>query len=81
MPDWALFRKASHFRWSLPLTSSFISYAPWCPHCQSLAPVLKQASTMIDREAPGLTIGIIDATKEKKLAERFGIKSFPSLKL
>jgi len=36
---------------------------------------------MIDREAPGLTIGIIDATKEKKLAERFGIKSFPSLKL
>jgi thiol-disulfide isomerase/thioredoxin len=55
-------------------------YAPWCPHCQKLEPILHEASIEIEKEKLGLRIGMVDCTVEKKLSERFSIPGFPILK-
>lgn len=53
-------------------------YAPWCGHCKSLAPeYAKAAKQLIDEP---VKLAKVDATEEKGIGERFGIKGFPSLK-
>lgn len=56
-------------------------YAPWCGHCQSLEPEYKSAAKSLEEEAPKVQLAKVDATKEEKLASRFGIEGFPTLKL
>jgi len=53
-------------------------YAPWCGHCKKLSPIWDEAA----RKLRGLPfqLGKVDATVEKKLAARFEIKSYPSIK-
>lgn len=54
-------------------------YAPWCGHCVALAPVLEEAAgRLVESEAQ---IAKVDCTQEKILQGRFGIRSFPTLKL
>ena len=59
-----------------PLLVEF--YAPWCGHCKSLAPeYAKAAGELLPK---GLRIAKVDATVEKKVAGRFEIQGFPTLK-
>ncbi|MCP4990241.1 MAG: protein disulfide-isomerase [Colwellia sp.] len=54
-------------------------YAPWCGHCKSMAPgYAKLAKRMKDEE--GASISQVDATVQTKLAEKYGVKGFPTLK-
>jgi len=53
-------------------------YAPWCGHCQTLAPIYVEAANLLAQK--NLHIAKLDATIHKKQAARFGITGFPSLK-
>lgn len=54
-------------------------YAPWCGHCKKLAPQFAAAAqAMVDTK---LAFGKVDCTTETALAKRFGIKSYPTLKV
>ncbi|GMI15955.1 hypothetical protein TrLO_g3337 [Triparma laevis f. longispina] len=50
-------------------------YAPWCGHCKRLAPVLDELVLETDKMA----VGTIDATSNRKLADKFSVKGFPTL--
>jgi len=53
-------------------------YAPWCGHCKRLEPEWNDAATKLKGE---VKVGKVDATVEHKLASRFGINGYPTIKL
>ncbi|NWI26207.1 PDIA2 isomerase, partial [Sula dactylatra] len=56
-------------------------YAPWCGHCQRLAPAFAQAATVLRNESIPARLGKVDATAQVALANEFNITSYPTLKL
>ncbi|NXW17817.1 PDIA2 isomerase, partial [Circaetus pectoralis] len=56
-------------------------YAPWCGHCQRLAPAFAQAAATLRSESSLARLGKVDATAQAALANEFGITSYPTLKL
>lgn len=51
-------------------------YAPWCHHCQAMAPNWNQmARTMKDK----LNIGEVNCDEQKRLCKDAGVKGYPSL--
>ncbi|CAJ1379196.1 unnamed protein product [Effrenium voratum] len=55
-------------------------YAPWCGHCQQLEPEYNQAADALRMEGAKSVLAKVDATAEPGLAERFEVKSYPTLK-
>lgn len=64
------------------LTSKSVSlvqfYAPWCVHCQKLAPEYERAARVLTGEAD---LAKVDCTLNKQLCEKYQIKGFPTLYL
>ncbi|NWY51986.1 PDIA2 isomerase, partial [Chionis minor] len=56
-------------------------YAPWCGHCQRLAPAFAQAAAELRNESSPARLAKVDATAQTALANEFGITSYPTLKL
>lgn len=52
--------------------------APWCGHCQSLAEPFAAAATDLKDTA---VLADVDATAEEKLAEKYEIQGFPTIKM
>ncbi len=48
-------------------------------HCKSLAPEYAKAAQRLAQNSPPYFLAKVDATEQKKLAERFGVKGFPTL--
>ncbi len=52
-------------------------YAPWCGHCKTLAPHWASAATELKGK---VKIAKLDATEEKTMASKYGIRGFPTIK-
>jgi len=53
-------------------------YAPWCGHCKSLAPAWEAASKKLKGK---VNLGMVDATIESGLAQDFGVRGYPTIKI
>eukprot|EP00349_Pseudokeronopsis_sp_Brazil_P003227 CAMPEP_0202962658 /NCGR_PEP_ID=MMETSP1396-20130829/6760_1 /ASSEMBLY_ACC=CAM_ASM_000872 /TAXON_ID= /ORGANISM="Pseudokeronopsis sp., Strain Brazil" /LENGTH=446 /DNA_ID=CAMNT_0049683389 /DNA_START=41 /DNA_END=1381 /DNA_ORIENTATION=- len=54
-------------------------YAPWCGHCKALAPEWEKAASRLASE--GVKLGAVDATVHTNLAQTYGIRGFPTIKV
>ncbi|KAK3611556.1 hypothetical protein CHS0354_018072 [Potamilus streckersoni] len=53
-------------------------YAPWCDHCQSLAPEWKKAATALKGV---VKVGAIDVTVSSSLESQYDVKGYPTVKI
>ncbi|XP_018017538.1 thioredoxin domain-containing protein 5 homolog [Hyalella azteca] len=53
-------------------------FAPWCGHCQRLAPIWDQlADSLADTEH--ITIGKLDCTEHREICTKYAVKGYPTL--
>ena len=53
-------------------------YTDWCGYCKILSPVLEELST---KYAGSVTVAKVDADTEREIADRYDIKSYPTILL
>lgn len=52
-------------------------FAPWCGHCKTFAPLWVKISNELQDK---MKIGIVEATTHKRLANKYNIEKYPTLK-
>jgi len=55
-------------------------FAPWCGHCKAMAPAYDDLAATFAGDKDDVIVGDVDCTVETKLAERFGVNGYPTLK-
>ncbi|RDY10396.1 Protein disulfide isomerase-like 2-3, partial [Mucuna pruriens] len=53
-------------------------FAPWCGHCKALTPVWEKAATVLKGV---VTVAALDADAHQSLAQEYGIRGFPTIKV
>ena len=55
-------------------------FAPWCGHCKKMKPEYIAAADVYSEGEPFVAFADVDATEEKDLASRFGVRGYPTVK-
>ncbi|GIX64903.1 disulfide isomerase [Babesia caballi] len=55
-------------------------YAPWCMHCQSLAPEYEKAAKQLTEEGSEVILAELNCDSAPAVAQEFGIEGYPTLK-
>ncbi|KAJ9171748.1 hypothetical protein P3X46_015067 [Hevea brasiliensis] len=53
-------------------------YAPWCGHCQKLAPEYEKLGTSFKKEK-SILIGKVDCDEHKSLCSKYGVSGYPTI--
>ncbi|KAG5176388.1 protein disulfide isomerase family [Tribonema minus] len=53
-------------------------FAPWCGHCKSLTPEYEKAASLLKGV---VKLGAVDATASQKLAQKYGVQGYPTIKV
>lgn len=53
-------------------------FAPWCGHCQALTPIWEKTAAILKGF---VTVAALDADAHSSLAQEYGIKGFPTIKV
>lgn len=53
-------------------------FAPWCGHCKALTPIWEKAATVLKGV---VTVAALDADAHQSLAQEYGIRGFPTIKV
>ncbi|KAK4420561.1 protein disulfide isomerase-like 2-3 [Sesamum alatum] len=53
-------------------------FAPWCGHCKALTPAWEKAANVLKGVA---TVAALDADAHQSLAQEYGIRGFPTIKV
>jgi protein disulfide isomerase len=54
-------------------------YAPWCGHCQSMAPDYIKAADKLIEEGIDVTLAEVDATQSSELAQKYNVEGYPTI--
>ncbi|KAL5199425.1 hypothetical protein ABZP36_020628 [Zizania latifolia] len=54
-------------------------YAPWCAHCQALAPDYAAAAAELVHLAHEVALAKVDATEDTDLAQKYDVQGFPTI--
>ncbi|KAF0920000.1 hypothetical protein E2562_032451 [Oryza meyeriana var. granulata] len=54
-------------------------YAPWCAHCQALAPDYAAAAAELAPLAHEVALAKVDATEDTDLAQKYDVQGFPTI--
>ena len=55
-----------------------VFHAPWCGHCKTLVPALKEAATKLKEQ--GVTVAAVDGQMSPQVAQQLGVRGYPALK-
>jgi len=72
---------ADNFSDEIPKKNHFVMfYAPWCGHCQRLAPTWEQLAEMLNEEDSNIRIAKVDCTVDSKICSEEDVTGYPTLK-
>lgn len=64
---------------NIEINQLFCSFISGCGHCTKLKPAYSEASARVSKDKIG-ALSIVDATIHEKLAQKYDIKGFPTIK-